>query len=106
MAYNKNLNIILGIDPGIADTGFGIIKEEGGKLVCIDYGSMKTAAKLPMDERLDMIHQELSKIIEKYRPDLIAVEQIFFCKNVKTALIVGHARGVIILTARQKRLPI
>jgi crossover junction endodeoxyribonuclease RuvC len=102
----RTSQVILGIDPGIADTGFGIIEDKGGKLIGVDYGSIKTAAKLPMDVRLELIHLELTKIIKKYKPNLIAVEQLFFCKNVKTALLVGHARGVVILTARQNRLPI
>jgi crossover junction endodeoxyribonuclease RuvC len=98
--------IILGIDPGIADTGFGVIRDDGLKLHCLAYGSIKTAAKLPLDERLDLIHKELEKIIIKNKPEIIAVEQLFFYKNVKTALVVGQARGVVILTARQHNLAI
>lgn len=105
----KNLNsfIILGIDPGIADTGFGIIKKEaGGKLICIDYGSIKTPAKMEQAERLFIINKELGKIIKKYSPKIAAIEKLFFCNNAKTALIVGEARGVAMLTARQNNLPI
>ncbi len=103
----KNLNsfIIIGIDPGIADTGFGIIKKEaGGKLICIDYGSIKTPAKMEQAERLFIISKELSKIIKKYSPKIAAIEKLFFCNNAKTALIVGEARGVAMLTARQNNL--
>jgi crossover junction endodeoxyribonuclease RuvC len=104
VAKVKDYIIILGIDPGIADTGYGIIKKDKlGKLSCIDYGSVKTGAKLESADRLEIINAELTKIIEKYKPTIIAVEQLFFCKNVKTALIVGQARGVIILTAKQNR---
>ena len=99
-------SIILGIDPGIADTGFGVVFREGHNLTCRDYGSIKTRAKMELSERLFIIHNELGKIIKKYRPDLIAVEELFFCKNVKTALVVGQARGVILLTARQHNAPI
>ena len=100
-------NIILGIDPGIADTGFGAIKKDGqGNLVCLSFGSIKTAARLPMDERLAILAEELKKLIKKYQPGLVAVEQLFFCKNVKTALIVGQARGVVLLVAKQNRVPI
>lgn len=98
--------IILGIDPGIADTGFGVIKKEGGNLSCLAYGSIKTKAKTEMSERLEIINRTLAKLIKKYRPDLIAVEKLFFCKNVKTALAVGQARGVVLLTAGQNDLPI
>lgn len=96
--------MILGIDPGIADTGWGVIKKSRqGDLTCLDYGSIKTKAGLEMPERLEIISKELNKIIKKYRPDLIAVEQLFFCANVKTALAVGQARGVVLLTAKQNK---
>ncbi|MCK4554417.1 crossover junction endodeoxyribonuclease RuvC [Candidatus Parcubacteria bacterium] len=103
---NKLETTILGIDPGIADTGYGIIqKDKSGDLFCFDYGSIKTKAKTEMASRLEIINKELSRIIKKYKPNLIAVEQLFFCKNVKTALAVGQARGVVMLTARQNRIP-
>jgi crossover junction endodeoxyribonuclease RuvC len=96
--------IILGIDPGIADTGFGIIKDENHKLTCLDYGSIKTSAKLELPDRLEIINLELTKLIKKYQPGLIAIEELFFCNNVKTALVVGQARGVIVLTAKQNKV--
>jgi len=97
--------IILGIDPGIADTGFGVIaKDAQGKIKCIDYGSVTTAAKTDLTDRLEILSRALTEIIKKYKPDLISVEELFFSKNVKTALVVGHARGVILLTARQQNV--
>jgi crossover junction endodeoxyribonuclease RuvC len=97
--------IILGIDPGIADTGFGVIaKQSNGCLACVDYGTIKTSPKASLSDRLEILSCELTKIIKKYQPETIAVEQLFFCKNVKTALIVGHARGVILLTAKQHEI--
>jgi len=99
--------IIIGIDPGIADTGFGVIKkDEKGNLSCLDYGSIKTEAKTDMPDRLDILSGELTEKIKKYNPDLISVEQLFFCKNVKTALVVGQARGVVLLTARQNKVAV
>ncbi len=99
--------IILGIDPGIADTGFGIIeKDKASNIICLDYGSIKTKAKTDLAYRLEILSKELNKIIKKYKPKLIAVEQLFFCKNVKTALIVGQARGVVLLVARQNNIAI
>ena len=99
--------VILGIDPGIADTGYGLIsKTKEDKLECLDYGSIKTKAKTDLTERLEIINTELNKIIKKYKPNLIAIEQLFFCKNVKTALVVGQARGVVLLTARQNNIAI
>jgi crossover junction endodeoxyribonuclease RuvC len=89
--------IILGIDPGIATLGYGIVKYEGNKFTSIDYGAITTQAKTPMPERLGIIYDSLSELIKQYKPDAIAVEELFFNKNVKTALIVGHARGVVLL---------
>ena len=97
--------VILGIDPGIADTGFGVIKVKDRKIGCLDYGTIKTPAKMEMSARLEILNLELAKIIKKYKPKIIAVEQLFFCKNVKTALVVGQARGVILLTAKQNKIP-
>ena len=100
-------NIILGVDPGIADTGFGVIEiEKNGKLICLDYGSIKTKAGLELSDRLESLNKELEKIIKKYKPRLMSVEQLFFCNNAKTALIVGQARGVVLLTARLNKVPI
>ena len=98
--------IILGIDPGIADTGFGIIKKTGNKIGCLGYGSIKTPAKKEIADRLEIINNDLGILIKKHKPDLIAVEQLFFAKNAKTALIVGHARGVVLLTAKQNNIPL
>lgn len=106
MANKQSQIVILGIDPGLADTGFGIIKKQGNKLEIIDYGCIKTKAKTPTETRLMEIFQSLEKIIKKYNPEIIAIEQLFFCKNVKTALAVGQARGVIILTAGTNNLTV
>jgi len=97
---------ILGIDPGLADTGFGLIKKCGQKLTAIDCGSIKTPAKTDFISRLKTLHEELAKIIKKHKPDAVAVEQLFFCKNVKTALLVGQARGVCLMTIAENNLPI
>jgi crossover junction endodeoxyribonuclease RuvC len=99
--------VILGIDPGIADTGYGLIeKGKGGKISCLSYGSIKTKAGLPVAERLEILHDELNKIIQKYQPALAAVEELFFYNNAKTAIVVGEARGVILLTCRKNKIPI
>lgn len=99
--------IILGIDPGIADTGYGLIKEnDNGGLECLTYGSIKTKAGTALPNRLEILHEELDKIIKKYKPDLVSVEELFFCNNVKTALVVGQARGVVLLTAKLNKLPV
>lgn len=95
---------ILGIDPGLADTGFGLIKKQGNKLTVIDYGCVETKAGKPTEERLEEIYRALKRLIKKYRPGYLAVEKLFFCKNVKTALAVGQARGVVVLGAGEHGL--
>lgn len=98
--------IIIGIDPGIADTGYGLIKLKKNQLELIIFGSIKTPAKSPLDQRILKLHRELTKIIKDYRPEIAVVEQLFFCNNAKTALIVGQARGAILLTLAQFNLKI
>jgi crossover junction endodeoxyribonuclease RuvC len=106
MIKSTSSSIILGIDPGIADTGFGVIRQDRGKLSCLAYGSIKTAAKTELPDRLFIINRELDKIIKKFKPNLLTTEELFFCKNVKTALVVGQARGVVLLTAKQNNLKV
>lgn len=102
----KQANIILGIDPGLATTGYGLITPAGNKLKALAYGTIDTPAGQPFPDRLDHINKQLTKIIKKYKPDVSGCEQLFFCKNVKTALSVGQARGVILLTLQQNKVPI
>ena len=92
--------IILGIDPGIATTGYGIIKKEAASsnLGYIACGCINTPAALDVPTRLLQIHRILKRIIKKYKPDRAAIEQLFFANNTKTALIVAHARGTILST--------
>jgi crossover junction endodeoxyribonuclease RuvC len=90
---------ILGIDPGLADTGFGVIEKNGNELNVLSFGVIKTKAQQPTEQRLIEIEEGLEKIIKKYQPQIIGVEKLFFCKNVKTALAVGQARGVVVLVA-------
>jgi len=99
--------IILGIDPGTAIIGFGLLKKEGkNKLKAIDYGCIKTSAEFSTAERLQKLHKELDLLIKSHNPDIVAVEDIFFFKNLKTVIKVSQARGVILLTAAQSKLKI
>ena len=98
--------IILGIDPGIADTGYGFIRVNGSRLECLAYGSIKTPAGEALPKRLQTLYQEMTLLINKYQPHFAAVEQLFFNKNVRTALIVGQARGVVLLAVSQSGLPL
>ncbi|MEX1307052.1 MAG: crossover junction endodeoxyribonuclease RuvC [Eubacteriales bacterium] len=93
--------IILGIDPGLAIIGYGVIKYDGQKLNIIDYGTITTAAGVPLPRRLSSIYDSMASLIEKFKPDAIAFEELFFNKNVKTALTVGHARGTALVCAEK-----
>lgn len=106
MANQKSSLIILGIDPGIADTGFGILEKTGDNLKMLSYGCIKTTAKEPMNERLLELYQSLNVIIKKHQPQIVSVEKLFFAKNAKTALTVGQARGVILLAVGHNKLKI
>lgn len=97
--------IILGIDPGTATTGYGVIKK-GNNLEMIGYGCIKTTTRHSTAERLNKIDQELSKLIKKYKPNKISVEDIFFFKNIKTAVKVSQAKGIILARAAKMKIPI
>lgn len=90
--------VILGIDPGTATTGYGIIEEGQGTLTLRAFGCISTSPHIEDAQRLKQIRRELSKIISRHKPDLAAVERLFFAANVKTAISVAHARGVILET--------
>ena len=94
--------IILGFDPGLATLGYGVITTDAKKKPeMVDYGIISTPKDKNLAERLIMIEKGVKQIIETYKPDEIAIEELFFAKNVKTAISVAHARGVILLTANK-----
>jgi crossover junction endodeoxyribonuclease RuvC len=97
---------VLGIDPGTAITGYAIIEETVGDLQMITLGVITTPAKTPLPSRLQTIHSELKQIVAEYEPEAAAVEELFFSRNARTAMSVGHARGVILLTLADSNLPI
>jgi crossover junction endodeoxyribonuclease RuvC len=97
---------ILGIDPGLATLGFGVIEQNNNQLQVIDFGVVETAAKDSFPQRLEQIHHQLTDIFKQYTPDVIVVEELFFSKNVKTAINVGQVRGVVILTAVQQQIEV
>jgi crossover junction endodeoxyribonuclease RuvC len=96
----------LGIDPGTAITGYGVIEGEGDSLVVTTYGVITTPANQPLAQRLQHIYRELRALITEWHPDSAAVEELFFSKNARTALSVGHARGVALLALTEAGLPI
>ena len=91
--------IILGIDPGFAITGYAIIKYESNNFKLLESGAVNTKAGLPLATRLEAIYDELSLIIEKYNPDFVSIEELFFNQNVKTAINVAQGRGIALLVA-------
>ncbi len=98
--------IILGIDPGYAIVGWGVIEYSGSRFKPLGYGSIQTPSNLPMVDRLEMIYRGMNEIIEKYRPDEMAVEELFFNTNTTTAIAVAEARGIILLSARLRGVKI
>ncbi|MCF6461343.1 crossover junction endodeoxyribonuclease RuvC [Clostridium sp. Cult3] len=98
--------VILGIDPGLAIVGYGVIELIGNRYKTIDYGCIRTDASILFPERLKIIYDELTFLIDKYNPEDLAMEELFFNKNVKTAIKVGQARGVEILAAVNKGIDV
>ena len=92
---------ILGIDPGYAIVGYGVVDLNRSRFTPVDYGVITTPAKIPIEDRLMSIYNEVSAIMEKYKPDVMAIEELFFNSNHTTAIPVAEARGVILLAARQ-----
>lgn len=95
---------ILGIDPGIAIVGYGLVDEHNGDIKPVQYGSIQTPKELTTSARLQQIYLGMKEIIERYQPNVIAVEKLFFNTNTTTAFTVGQARGVILLAAEQANL--
>jgi len=93
--------IILGIDPGFARMGWGVISKTGAKFSLIDYGCLETSAEASLSDRLEMIFDGISKVIKKHKPDLAGIETLFFNTNAKTAVKVGEARGVVLLALKK-----
>jgi len=91
--------IIMGIDPGFAITGYGIVKYEGNKFSPLDYGAVLTKAGEPFARRLLKLDDEIGDIIRRFKPDAIAVEELFFNKNIKTAITAAHGRGIVLAAA-------
>ncbi|MFN2298690.1 MAG: crossover junction endodeoxyribonuclease RuvC [Anaerolineales bacterium] len=97
---------VVGIDPGTARTGYGVIEERAGRLVLIRYGTICTAPDTPMPRRLLALHQELTGLLALHAPQSAAVESLFFQKNVRTALSVGQARGVALMALAEHGVPV
>ena len=97
--------IILGIDPGYAIVGFGVLEYKNNHFSVIDYGAITTDAGTPFNRRLEYIYDELTVLLEKYRPDAMSIEKLFYNSNAKTVIDVSQARGVIMLAAQKCGVP-
>ena len=98
--------IVLGIDPGTAALGWGVVESRGGRLRMIDGGTFETRADASLPTRLLAIHAFLDELVALHKPDLVAVERLFFSRNAQTAFAVGQARGVVLLAAAQAEVPV
>ena len=98
--------VILGIDPGLAIVGWGVVEYNAGKFRVLGYGSIETPAGTDTPERLKMIYDDIVLLIRKYRPDEMAIEELFFNTNITTGIRVAEARGVLLLGAETMGLPI
>jgi crossover junction endodeoxyribonuclease RuvC len=104
-AQNPSPMVVLGIDPGTANTGYGVVARHGARLVALDGGVIETSAGVDPGERLALIHARVGELLDAYQPDALAVEDLYFGANAHSAFAVGQARGVVILAAGQRRLP-
>jgi crossover junction endodeoxyribonuclease RuvC len=98
--------LVLGIDPGAATTGWGLVSREGDQLALVDYGTVRTSSDAPLPQRLQVLYQGLGQVISSHQPSAVAVEKLFFNKNVRTAMTVGEARGVALLAVAEAGLPV
>ena len=97
--------VVLGIDPGTANTGYGVVARRGGRLVALDGGVIETSSSLAVELRLAAIHARVTELIAEHEPASVAMEELYFGQNVMTAFAVGQARGVVMLAAGQAALP-
>jgi crossover junction endodeoxyribonuclease RuvC len=99
--------IVLGIDPGTASTGYGVVKGDGlGLVSLVECGVIRTRAREPLATRLLEIYEGVQELIQRHRPDALSVEDVFYAKNVRTTVVLGHARGVVLLAGEQAKIKI
>ena len=97
--------IVLGIDPGTASTGYGVVQSAGSRLVALEQGVIETRPGVAVERRLADIHARVGELLDLHRPEAIAIEELYFGANVRTAFAVGQARGVVLLAAGQRGVP-
>ena len=99
------MNLVLGIDPGLANTGYGVVGRRGARVVALDGGVVETRARLPLEQRLAILFAEVDDLLERHNPDAVALEDLFFGQNARSAFAVGQARGVVMLAAGRRGIP-
>jgi crossover junction endodeoxyribonuclease RuvC len=97
--------LVLGIDPGTASTGYGLVRSSGSRLQAVEHGVIATRAGIPLEIRLAMIHARVVELLDSHRPAAVAIEELYFGTNARTAFAVGQARGVILLAVGQRSIP-
>ena len=98
---------VLGVDPGTAATGYGVVvRGDGGAVSLVECGVIRTAASADLPQRLRSIHEGLAEVLERHHPDVVAVESVFYGKNVRTTVMLGHTRGAVLLTAALRELEV
>lgn len=101
----ENIKRVIGVDPGLTITGFGILDYKGGQIRTVAFGTIKPPAKESLPNRLEYLNSHMTELLEKFEPNAFAIEDTFFSQNVKSALLLGQARGVLLLAAASKGIP-
>ncbi len=97
--------VVLGIDPGLANTGYGVVARRGGRAVALDGGVIETSSRLPAERRLAQIHDAVDALLGEHEPSAVALEELYFGQNARSAFAVGQARGVVMLAASRREVP-
>lgn len=98
--------IVLGVDPGTAVTGYGVVARSGGAVTLLECGVVRTEASMPLPQRLRVLYEGVGEVLNRHNVDAVAVEGVFYAKNVRTSIVLGHARGAILLAATMRDLPV
>lgn len=98
--------IVLGVDPGTAVTGYGVVARSGGAVSLLECGVVRTEPSMPLPQRLRILYEGVGEVLTRHKVDAVAVEGVFYAKNVRTSIVLGHARGAILLAATMRDLPV
>ena len=101
---SKETRVILGIDPGLANTGWGIIAQQGSRLACLAYGCVNTPSDMPLEQRLAKIHEQIGAVVQRYQPTCVGIETVWFGQNITAAFATGQARGAALVACAQAGL--